>query len=136
MVEAMAWEKVLIADDDEALVQLLKAYLEAREFETILARDGMQAIMAIRRQSPAVLLLDVFMPGGFGYDVLQRLRAVKPSSAVRVIVMSASTDPEVPAKVKALGADEFLQKPLDLEAVHALLCRVVGRPYRPWVYGS
>jgi len=132
----MAWEKVLIADDDAALAELMANHLRAREFEVIVARDGMQAMMAIRRSSPAVLLLDIFMPGGMGYDVLKRLQATKPPPAIRVIAMSASTDPEVPARAKALGAEEFLQKPLDLEAVHALLCRVVGRPYRPWVYGG
>jgi hypothetical protein len=45
--------------------------------------------------------------------------------------MSASNDPELPDKVKALGARAFLRKPFDLEAVSALLCRLIGRRYEP-----
>lgn len=122
---------VLIADDDQALAHLLAASLEAQGFRVELAFDAMQASMLVRRSPPAAVLLDILMPGGTGLDVLKRLKASTQAARIPVVAMSASTDPELPAKVRGLGAAEFLQKPVELEALVALLRRLLDAPGRP-----
>lgn len=126
----MAWETVLIVDDDPIIAQALSAFLQEREFETVVARDAMQATMAIRRSAPAVILLDIILPGGSGLEVLKRLGAAS-AEPIPVVGMSASNDPELPDKVRSLGGQAFLRKPFELEAAYILLCRLLGRPYEP-----
>jgi DNA-binding response OmpR family regulator len=123
----MAWETILIVDDDAIFGQLLTSYLQERQFETALARDAMQATMAIRRATPSAILLDIILPGGTGLDVLKRLRAGSGLQPI-VIAMSASSDPSLPDKAAGLGAQAFLQKPFNLDEMYALLCRLLGRP--------
>jgi len=128
----MAWETVLIVDDDALLGQLLTSFLQERQFRTILARDALQATMAIRRAAPAAVLLDILLPGGTGLDVLKRLQTGLGPRPI-VIAISASGDPELPAKTVELGAQAFLRKPLNLDELCALLCRLLGRPETPQV---
>ncbi len=124
----MAAETILVADDDQTFVQLLSSSLKARGFNVVHAFDSMQAMMAIRRSQPAAVVLDILMPGGSGVEVLKRLRSISGMAPMRVIAVSASTDPELPQRVKELGADEFLPKPLDLDELHRVLCRLLGKP--------
>jgi DNA-binding NarL/FixJ family response regulator len=58
--------------------------------------------------------------------VLKRLRLVPKNHATRVLTVSANTDPELPKTLKAMGADAFQQKPLDLETLHRTVCRLIG----------
>jgi DNA-binding response OmpR family regulator len=124
----MAAETILVADDDRAFVQFVSSSLKARGFNVVHAFDSIQAMMAIRRSHPAAMVLDILMPGGTGVEVLKRLRTFSGMAPMRVIAVSASTDPELPQRVKELGADEFLLKPLDLDELHRVLCRLLGRP--------
>ncbi len=124
----MAAETILVADDDPTVVQLLTSYLRTRGFIVVHAYDSMQAMMVIRRSQPAAVVLDILMPGGTGVEVLKRLRTLSGVPLMHVIAISASTDPELPQRVKDLGADEFLLKPLNLDELYQVLCRLLGRP--------
>lgn len=117
---------ILIADDDQVLVALLSATLAARGFDLMVAYDALQATMTLRRTVPRLIILDVNMPAGSGLEVLKRLRLAPKNHAVRVLAVSANTDPELPKTLKAMGADAFQQKPLDLETLHETVCRLVG----------
>jgi two-component system phosphate regulon response regulator PhoB len=123
----MANAMILIADDDRVVVELLSIGLQARGFTVGVAADGMQALMVVRRTPPAAILLDVMMPGGTGFDVLKRLRSNAASKNIPVVAMSASTDPELPTKVRELGANAFLLKPAHLDEVAATLRRVLEK---------
>ena len=68
------------------------------------------------------------MPGGSGFEVLKRLRSNSTLSGIPVVAMSANNDPELPAKVQAVGADAFLLKPVRLDEVAATLCQLLGAP--------
>lgn len=116
---------VLIAEDDRVLAHLLAQRLKALGLQTIVAFDAMQAVMLASRTVPAAILLDINMPGGTGLDVLKRLKALATTSQIPVITFSGTTDPDLPAKARDLGAEEFIQKPLDFEKLFSLLCGLI-----------
>jgi CheY-like chemotaxis protein len=121
-------DTILIADDDQVVVALLSAELRERGFVVATAADAMQVMMAAHRTPPAAILLDIMMPGGSGFEVLKRLRSNSALSGVPVVAMSANTDPGLPQKVQALGAEVFLLKPVQPDEVAATLSRVLGTP--------
>jgi len=118
---------VLIADDDHVTVQLLSSVLKASGFELTIARDAMQAVMMAMRNPPDAVILDIGMPGGSGLQVLERLKKSTKTNAVPVIVVTALTDPALPRKAAALGADEFFTKPIALDRLRTALDRLLGK---------
>jgi CheY-like chemotaxis protein len=121
---------VLIADDDRVLTRLLAAQLQAKGWQVEVAHDAMQALMFAMRSRPAVIALDINMPGGTGYEVLKKLQQSARTEQIPVLVVSGSIDPDEEQKVLALGAAAFLRKPLDPQTLHDALSRL-GGPERP-----
>jgi DNA-binding response OmpR family regulator len=120
--------RVLLADDDRVLTHLLSSRLRARGVETVVAHDAMQAFMSAMRSPPDAIVLDLQMPGGTGLEALRKLKTSAKTSSIPVIVLSGSGDAQTPDQVKGLGADEFLLKPVDPEALYQVLCTTLGRP--------
>ncbi len=118
--------KILIADDDKALVQSLTRRLAERGFEIYTAFDAVQAWMSIMRIVPSAVVLDLSMPGGTGMDILKRLRLSTRVGSIPALVISESSNPEVASTAKRLGADEFLVKPFAIEDLVTCLERLVG----------
>ena len=98
---------VLIVDDDEMIRRLVRTVLEADDFEVIEAKDGEQALTIIDDKKPAVVVLDVMMPGLNGVDVCRRL----DHDNVKVIILTARDDADLAEECMAAGADAFLTKP-------------------------
>jgi CheY-like chemotaxis protein len=98
---------ILIAEDDPVTVQMLSGVLEGSGFDVAVAVDAMQAVMMAMRRPPDAVILDIGMPAGGGFQVLERLNAAVKTSAIPVIVITAQTDPALQARVRALGAKEF-----------------------------
>jgi len=117
--------RILIADDDRVLVELMSSRLRAAGFETIVAFDSIQAHMTAIRVHPDAILLDVKMPGGTGVDTLRKLKASTKTRAIPVVVASSLSDPALPTEVVGLGATEFLHKPVSFDDVHAALVRAL-----------
>ena len=117
---------VLIADDDRVLVLLLSKHLMKKGFEVAGAYDAMQAFSVVMRKPINVVILDINMPAGTGYEVLKRMRASLKTSLIPVIVVSGSIRPDEEEKVRALGADAFLKKPVDLGQLDSALAQVLG----------
>jgi CheY-like chemotaxis protein len=121
-------QQILIADDDPVTVQMLSGLLEGGGFEVEVAFDAMQAVMKAMRKPPDAVILDIGMPGGGGFQVLQRLKAIAKMKAIPVIVVTALDDPALPARVRALGANEFLKKPVSADQLRDALDRVLNAP--------
>lgn len=121
----MPGKKILVADDDRVTLETLAAQLRGAGFQVTMAMDAMQAFMAAQRSSPDAVLLDIQMPGGTGFDTLKRLRSSTKTQAIPVIAMSALKDPETGKRALALGAVEFLAKPVDFERLRSTLNRLV-----------
>jgi len=110
--------KVLIADDDKLIDAAISAVFRKRGWQTVVAFDAMQALMfAKQTPMPDIVLLDIAMPGGSGLMTLERLKAATLTEPIPVVVVSGSEDPDLPDKVKGMGAIGFVKKPVDPEAL-------------------
>lgn len=110
--------RVLIADDDRALVHMLGAQFRKRGWDVVQAFDGMQAIMySTGDPQPDVVVLDLGLPGGSGFNVLQRLSRSAKTSNIPVVVITGRQDDEGKERALGMGAVELLHKPVEPEAV-------------------
>jgi len=105
--------KVLIIEDDQDMRRALNLRLRSNNYETVFASDAIMALSIAKREMPDLILLDLGLPGGDGFTVLDRLRDMAPLACIPVIVVSAR-DPEK-NKERALeaGAAAFFQKPVE-----------------------
>src|SRR5436190_22990721 len=108
---------VLIADDDDDVVQLLKIYLRPLECDFVQARDGEEALAIAQSRLPAVVLLDVMMPKRSGWEVCQALKAVQRTSQIAVVLVTGRGDVKDRLTGLQLGADDYLVKPFNREQV-------------------
>jgi CheY-like chemotaxis protein/EAL domain-containing protein (putative c-di-GMP-specific phosphodiesterase class I) len=106
--------RILVVDDDFATRLLASEALLADGFEPLEAEDGREAIEQYDRSSPAVILLDVHMPGIDGYEVCRRIRLRSGGDSTAIIVMTATDDIDAVERAFAAGATDFLTKPLNL----------------------
>jgi DNA-binding response OmpR family regulator len=122
-------DKIVIVDDDTVLRELHAAYLEDEDFELILAADGVEALEKIRgwENEIAVMISDVSMPQMDGYELCRRIRAESQTENIPVIFVSALSSLEEKLKGYAVGADDYIIKPVDgtelLEKCRALIER-------------
>jgi CheY-like chemotaxis protein len=118
--------KILVADDDRLMSQLVCAVVREAGHVPLAAFDAMQALMfAMRPPVPALIILDINMPGGTGLEALRKLKLSARTAPIPVIVLSGSSELDMPEQVKSLGADEFLSKPIDPEVLTLAIQRVL-----------
>jgi len=103
--------KILIADDEPNILISLEFLMKREGHQVIVARDGLQALEAIRRERPDLVLLDVMMPGKSGFEVCQAVRADETLSAVKIVLLTAKGRDTDVAKGLGLGADAYVTKP-------------------------
>lgn len=102
--------KILLVEDDEGLAQVYKTRLEAEGFEVEHCSDGEKALSQALSFKPDLILLDVMMPKISGFDVLDILRNTKETAKVKIVILTALSQPADEAKAKALGVDDYLVK--------------------------
>ncbi len=114
-------KKILIADDNPDNVDLLRKRLGSQGYETVAAYDGEEALAAVLRESPDLMILDIMMPKMDGYEVLRRLKQEEEYRDLPVILLTAKK--EIPDKIKGLdiGANDYITKPFNPQE---LLARV------------
>jgi two-component system, cell cycle response regulator len=113
--------RVLVVDDILANVRLLEAKLSAEYFEVVTAMNGLDALDAIQRTKPDIVLLDVMMPGIDGIEVCKRIKANPITQHIPVVMVTALDQPEDRVRGLEAGADDFLTKPVnDI----SLFCRI------------
>ena len=98
---------VLVVDDDEMIRRLVRTVLEADDWTVVEAGDGNEAFEKLETTDPAVVVLDVMMPGMDGVEVCRKL----DHDAVKVVMLTARDDPALEDACKEAGADAFLTKP-------------------------
>ena len=124
----MSQKKILIVDDDADIRLGLSVRLRASKFVTVFAADGISAIAAAQRERPDLILLDLGLPGGDGFLVLQRIGAIPRLASIPVIVVTARDPATSEARALELGARRLLQKPVDNEVLMAAIAEMVGDP--------
>jgi len=112
---------ILIADDEPNIVISLEYLLERDGYRVLVARDGEEAMQAMQREAPDLLLLDVMLPRLSGYDVCQRIRENSAWRATRIVMLTARGREIEVAKGLALGADAYITKPF---STHELLTQI------------
>lgn len=105
--------KILIVDDDPDLRQALRLRLRANEFDTVQACDGYSAIAAAYKERPDLIILDLGLPAGDGFVVLDRLQKDDKLSTIPVIVLTARDPVGNERRALESGAVAFFQKPAD-----------------------
>ncbi len=113
--------RVLVVDDNVDAAQSLRMLLELEGHEVRLAHDGLAALEAARAFAPAVVLLDIGLPGLDGYEVARRLRAAPETRACRLIAITGYGQSDDHARSEAAGFDRHLIKPVEPERVLALI---------------
>jgi two-component system, OmpR family, response regulator ResD len=98
---------VLVVDDDEMVRRLVRTVLEADDYKVVDARDGDEALRMVEASHPAVIVLDVMMPGLDGVEVCRKL----DHATVKVVMLTARDDPVLEQACRDAGADAFLTKP-------------------------
>jgi DNA-binding response OmpR family regulator len=116
--------RILVADDDRQISQLLCGILLAAGHHPVPVYDGASTLMAaMRAPTPELIVLDLQMPAGDGQTTLAKLKQSSKTALVPVLVVSANKDPATRDKVRALGAAAFLEKPVSpdtfIDAVEA-----------------
>lgn len=109
----MRRHKILVVDDDPDLVRALRLRLRANNFEVATATDGYAAIAAAQKERPALIILDLGLPVGDGFVVLDRLQNSDALAGVPVIVLSARDPQGNEERALKAGAAAFFQKPAD-----------------------
>jgi len=121
----MATPKILIVDDDPDLRQALRLRLRANHYETVHAVDGYSAIAQAYKERPNLIILDLGLPAGDGFVVLDRLQADDKLSDIPVLVLTARDPQSSEQRALDAGASAFFQKPADngelLDVVRATL---------------
>ena len=118
--------KILIVDDDQDITTMLEDRLQASDYGTLVASDGIQALEKVEQEAPHLMLLDLDMPRLGGLEVLKRLPTVKQAEDIPVIVMTAHGSIEAAVEAMKHGAYDFLTKPLDITELIKAVGRLLG----------
>jgi len=123
----MPGELILLVDDEPNIIELAKLYLERDGFRTIAAGDGEQALESARKNSPALIVLDLMLPKLDGYEVCRRLRA---DSDVPIIMLTARDEDIDKIVGLELGADDYMTKPFNPRELLARVKAILRRSER------
>lgn len=119
--------KILIADDEPNILISLEFLMKREGFEVVLARDGQEAIDAIARERPALVLLDVMMPVKTGFDVCYEVRAQEALRDTLILMLTAKGRETDVAKGLALGANAYMTKPFSTRELVEKVREMLGQ---------
>jgi CheY-like chemotaxis protein len=111
----MSSAKILVVDDQAINVQLLKRKLERAGMEVMTANNGLEALEKVKKETPDLILLDLMMPDMDGIEVCQRLQERSDTRSIPVIFVTARTTKESKLEGLAVGAVDYITKPIDLD---------------------
>jgi two-component system KDP operon response regulator KdpE len=116
--------KVLIVEDDPNIVDLIRANLTVRGFDTIATFDGSKALTLLETEQPDMVLLDLMLPGADGFELCRRIRE---RSNVAIIVVSARGGERDKVTALNMGADDYMTKPFGIEELLARILATLRR---------
>jgi PAS domain S-box-containing protein len=117
--------RILLAEDNEVNILAIREYLQAQGYEMFVAYDGYEAITQASEVRPAVILMDIQMPRMDGIEAIRRLRAMPDHVNTPIIALTALTMPGDRERCLAVGANEYLTKPVNLKGLIAMITYMV-----------
>jgi CheY-like chemotaxis protein len=120
--------RVLVAEDDAGVRDLIRTRLNAAGYDTHTAHDGLEAVQRIRELRPDGMVLDINMPGMDGFGVLEAIRADANVKHTRVLVLTARHAADDVKRAVALGAKDFLTKPFNENQLIVRVARLLRAP--------
>ncbi len=127
----MAMQKILVVDDEQNIIDLTRMYLEQEGFRVEVAMDGTEALVKVKESPPALMVLDIMLPGVDGFEVCRQVRA---DSDMPIIMLTARDEDIDKIVGLELGADDYLTKPFNprelVARVKAILRRSDPKPTR------
>lgn len=118
---------VLVVDDDPEIVTMVSMRLTKRGYHVVTANDGNEALEAARRERPALIVLDVMMPGRNGWEVVRALKQDPVTEKVKIVMLTAIGE-QVNAMTSSLyGADAYIDKPFDFTVLEKTVAKLVGQ---------
>ncbi len=120
----MANAKIMIADDDKNICELLRLYLVKEGYDVCMAHDGEAAVALFEKEKPTLVLLDIMMPGIDGWEVCRRIRAKDNTPVIMLTAKSETFDKVLGLE---LGADDYVVKPFDAKEIVARIKAVLRR---------
>ena len=124
----MSKKKILIVEDDADVRLGYQVLLKANGYDTVFAADSVSAVGEARTIEPDLVILDLGLPGGDGFIVLERFRANTHLAAIPVIVVSARDLHENKERALKAGARAYLQKPWNDNELLAIIGQLLGQP--------
>jgi len=125
---------ILVVDDIPDILRLLDATLQFKGYKVVTARDGQEALDAIQRERPALVIADILMPKMDGFSLLHRIRIDPNTRDIPVVFLSATyVTQEDKEFARAIGVTSFLEKPVDLEKFFPIISDILtgGGPTTP-----
>ncbi len=119
--------KILIVEDNEMNRDMLSRRLARRGYEVAIAVDGEQGLAMARAETPALILMDMSLPGLDGWEATRRLKATPATQRIPVIALTAHAMAGDREKAVAAGCDDFDTKPVDLDRLLAKIEALLGR---------
>lgn len=118
-------KKILVIDDEPELVKAIEVRLKASGYEVGVAYDGLAGIEKVKEVKPALILLDIIMPGIDGYEVAEKLLSDPVAKDIPIVIFTASQQRELESKCRELGITDFIKKPFEttdlLDVVNKIL---------------
>ncbi len=105
--------RILVCDDERAIVRLIQVNLEAQGYEIYPAYDGKECLDKVKSVQPDICILDVVMPFYDGFEVLRKIRRDPSTDSIFVVMLTTAVTDEDRSQGAALGADMYLTKPFD-----------------------
>ena len=113
-------------DDDKDVLRGLSVRLKANGYNVVFAADGISAISAARKEDPDVIILDIGLPAGDGFSVMERLGSLLPVAHIPIIILTARDISGNKERALNAGAQAFLQKPVDNDVLLETIRKVLG----------
>ncbi|MGH9744039.1 MAG: response regulator [Candidatus Acidiferrum sp.] len=122
----MSGKKILIVEDENLQLTALARRLKSAGFEIIAARDGLSAVSTARKEQPDLILLDLGLPAGDGFVVLQRLQMLINTGTIPIIVLSSRSPKDTRDAVLKAGAIAYFQKPANMDELIKAMNEALG----------
>jgi DNA-binding response OmpR family regulator len=127
----VANKKILIVDDDRDVRQAMHIRLKANSYDTCFASDALNSVAEAAKQRPDLVILDLGLPAGDGYVVIERLKRIPALAVIPIIVVSARDVRGNKDRAIAAGARVYLQKPVNNAELLAIIRQTLGEPEQP-----